>query len=77
MCCLPTCKFLRKEDATVKRSERLPLLLWLVMLFVCTLVGMVTGPLGYEDISMGFSAAALVLSAGLILYCLYFWKSSR
>ena len=61
----------------MKNYERGPLIVLLVLILVLTMAGMVTSPLGYDAISMACSAAACVLSAGMIFYCLYFWKNDR
>ena len=61
----------------MRKFEYFSLALWLLLLFICTLVGMIAGPLGYDALSMAFSAAAWVLSVGLIFYCLYFWRTNK
>lgn len=61
----------------MRKFEYFSLALWLLLLFICTLVGMIAGPLGYDALSMAFSAAACVLSVGLIFYCLYFWCTNK
>ena len=58
----------------MKNYERIPLIVLLLLILVVTLAGMLLAPLGYDAISMACSAAACVLSAGMIFYCLYFWK---
>lgn len=60
----------------MRKIEYFSLIFWLVLLFICTLVGMIAGPLGYDTLSIAFSAAACVLSVGLIVYCLYFCRKS-
>ncbi len=61
----------------MKNYERIPLIVLLLLILVLTMAGMVTSPLGYNAISMACSAAACVLSAGMIFYCLYFWKNDK
>ena len=41
----------------MRKFEYFSLALWLLLLFICTLVGMIAGPLGYDALSMAFSAA--------------------
>ncbi len=44
---------------------------------VAMIIGMVTGPLGYEDISVGFSAAACIFAVVIVGFGLKNWKNKR
>lgn len=51
--------------------------MYLVLLLIdaaAIIVGMVAGPLGEEVISISASVAAVIISLGLIVYGIYFWR---
>ena len=56
------------------RVEKIIITVLLIGALSAIIIGMITGPLGYVNSSLGSSVSALLISACLFIYCMMIWK---
>lgn len=69
-----------RHEQNERQLSDLPKWLFRLLLLadaIAIIVSMVSGPMGYGDMSVGAAASAIFLSLCLLLYGLLFWRKNR
>ena len=55
-----------------------PIILMLIIIDAAAIIiGMVSGPFGYDEISLSASMAACIISAAIIIFGVFTWKQKN